>query len=45
MSCKRLLAHVGEYLPDLVFVELVRTYKDPREFEIEAYIQTRVIRL
>jgi hypothetical protein len=41
--CKQVLGTVRQHVPQLVFVELIPDQADEREFEVESYIQTRLI--
>ena len=41
---KEVLSEVRQRVPQMVFVELVSDPTDEREFEIEAYIQARLVR-
>ena len=40
---KRVLRKICEYIPDLVFVELIANPTDEREYEVETYVQMRFL--
>jgi hypothetical protein len=42
--CKKVIAVVHHHVPQLIFVELMQTPTDEREFEVRGYIRARVIR-
>ncbi len=40
---QRVLRKICEHVPDLVFVELMASTTDDREYEVETYVQMRFI--
>jgi hypothetical protein len=41
---KRVLRKICEHVPDLVFIELMASSTDYREYEVETYVKMRLLR-